>query len=265
MRMIGAYQGNWRLGCRSARGVLEGATTVSDEIQKAVEPLGSPRTLEAVRQIDAALESGEIDEETWYQELAAIDTPIYLAQDTPWGQSGKGGDEARWEQARRLIIDAIDRDGTFLDVGCASGYLMECVHRWARAKGLSIEPYGLDIAPELADLARRRLPHWAKRIYVGNIIHWEPPQRFDFVRTGLEYVPVRRQRDLVEQLLREVVAPGGRLIIGACSEKKEGGLAGPLLEERVSALGFAIAGRSERPHSDHGSVYRVLWIDSPGR
>jgi SAM-dependent methyltransferase len=225
---------------------------LSEEIKKLGEPLGSPRTLEAVRQIDAALEAGEIDEETWYRELAAIDTPIYLAQDTPWGQSGKGGDEARWEQARRLIVDAIDRDGAFLDVGCASGYLMECVHRWARAKGLSIEPYGLDIAPELADLARRRLPHRADRIFVGNIIRWEPPGtreaggRFDFVRTGLEYVPVRRQRDLVERLLREIVAPGGRLIIGACSEKKEGGLTESSLEERATGLGFAVAGRSER-------------------
>jgi len=239
---------------------------LSEKIKKPAEPLGSPRTLEAVQRIDAALEAGEIDEETWYRELAAIDTPIYLAQDTPWGQSGKGGDEARWEQARRLIVAAIDRNGAFLDVGCASGYLMECVQRWAGAQGWAIEPYGLDIAPELADLARRRLPHWADRIFVGNILHWEPPMQFDFVRTGLEYyVPARRHRELVERLLREVVAPGGRLILGACSERKEGGLARPSLEERVSDLGFAIAGRSERPHSDAGSVYRVLWIDSPGR
>jgi SAM-dependent methyltransferase len=238
---------------------------VSEEIKKPVEPLGSPGTLEAVQRIDAALEAGEIDEETWHRELAAIDTPIYLAQDTPWGQSGKGGDEVVWEQARRLIVDAIDRNGAFLDVGCASGYLMECIQRWAGAKGWAIEPYGLDIAPELADLARRRLPHWADRIYVGNILHWEPPRRFDFVRTGLEYVPVRRQRELVERLLCEVVAPGGRLIIGACSEKKERELTEPSLEERVTGLGFAIAGRSERPHRDPRGIYRVVWIDSSGR
>ena len=50
----------------------------------------------------------------------------------------------------------------------------------------------LDIAPELADLARRRLPKWMDRIYVGNVLYWNPPKRFDFVRTGLEYVPERR-------------------------------------------------------------------------
>src|SRR5207249_996976 len=127
---------------------------------------------------------------------------------------------------------------------------MECIQRWARAKRLSIEPYGLDLAPELADLARRRLPHWADRIFVGNIIRWEPPRRFDFVRTGLGSVPVRRQRELVERLLSEVVAPKGRLIIGACSEKKERWLTEPSLEERVTGLGFPIAGRSERPHRD---------------
>jgi 2-polyprenyl-3-methyl-5-hydroxy-6-metoxy-1,4-benzoquinol methylase len=29
-------------------------------------------------------------------------------------------------------LAAIERDGTFLDVGCATGFLMESVHRWAK-------------------------------------------------------------------------------------------------------------------------------------
>jgi 2-polyprenyl-3-methyl-5-hydroxy-6-metoxy-1,4-benzoquinol methylase len=70
-------------------------------------------------------------------------------------QSGFGGDEARWEAARRPIADAIDRDGTFLDVGCASGQLLESLVEWTP---FQIEPYGLDLAPALVELARRRLP-----------------------------------------------------------------------------------------------------------
>ena len=42
---------------------------------------------------------------------------------------------------------------------------------------------------------------------------WQPPIRFDFVRTELVCVPQERQRAFVERLLREVVAPGGRLIL----------------------------------------------------
>jgi trans-aconitate methyltransferase len=142
--------------------------------------------------------------------MAALFGAAYLEGDNPRAQSGFGGDEARWEAARRPIAAAIDRDGTFLDIGCASGHLMESLVRWTRHR---IEPYGLDLTPELADLARRRLPQWADRIFVGNALTWKPSQRFDFVRTELVYVPEPRQRTYVQRLLDEVVAPGGRLIV----------------------------------------------------
>src|ERR1044071_9307789 len=162
---------------------------------------------------EAALEAGEIDEAEWYRRIAAVITPAHLAADTPWTQSGKSGDAASFERARSLIAEAA-RPGTFLDVGCASGYLMECMVRWCSAAGIACEPYGLDISPEPAELARGRLPRWGERIFVGNALTWQPPHRFDVVRTGLEYVPARRQRDLVERLLGEVGAERGRLIIG---------------------------------------------------
>jgi 2-polyprenyl-3-methyl-5-hydroxy-6-metoxy-1,4-benzoquinol methylase len=70
-------------------------------------------------------------------------------------------DEATgWRLQRGHIVRATDREGTFLDVGCANGLLMESVVEWADHR---IEPYGLDIAPRLVELARERLPHWADR------------------------------------------------------------------------------------------------------
>ena len=69
-----------------------------------------------------------------------------------------------WERARRFIFAAVNRDGTFLDVGCANGHLMECAVTWLAEAGVSIEPYGLEILPDVAALARQRLPHWADRI-----------------------------------------------------------------------------------------------------
>jgi SAM-dependent methyltransferase len=134
----------------------------------------------------------------------------YLATDDPRRQSGFGGDEARWEAARRPIVAPIDRDGTFLDVGCANGYLLESIVRWSPHR---IEPYGLDFSPRLVELARTRLPQWANRIFLGNALEWEPPMRFDFVRTELLYAPEERRRELVERLLERAVAPGGRLIV----------------------------------------------------
>src|ERR1044072_3842660 len=72
---------------------------------------------------------------------------------------------------RRPIAQAVDRDGTFLDIGCASGHLLESLLGWTPHR---IDPYGLDLAPGLVELARRRLAHRADRIFVGNVITWEP-------------------------------------------------------------------------------------------
>lgn len=81
------------------------------------------------RALDDLLDSGAIGEEEWHREWQAIVTSAYLASDTPWGQSGKTGTSEDWEWSRSHVADAIDRDGSFLDVGCASGYLMECLSR----------------------------------------------------------------------------------------------------------------------------------------
>ena len=142
---------------------------------------------------------------------------------------------------------------------------MECVQRWSADRGLRIEPYGLDISTKLAALARRRLPHWVDRIFIGNVIDWDPPMRFDFVRTGLEYVPPRRGADLLRHLLSRVVAPGGRLIVGTHNEEKKADRSIRTLERTVTSWHLRIAGRSERNHFHDGRLqYRVFWIDRDG-
>jgi SAM-dependent methyltransferase len=188
----------------------------------------------AADELAAARSRGAIGDEQWFAGMAAIFDAAYPEGDNPRAQSGFGGDEERWESARRPIADAIDGDGTFLDVGCASGYLLECLVRWSPHR---IEPYGLDFAPAVAALARRRLPHWADRIFVGNALTWEPPFRFDFVRTELVYVPEERRRRLVERLLREVVSPGGRLIVCGYGSPRSGVRADPVAEH-VRTYGF---------------------------
>jgi SAM-dependent methyltransferase len=156
-----------------------------------------------------------MSDERYYDEMRERLESAYLAADNPRGQSGFSGDEARWEMARRVVAEAIDRDGAFLDIGCASGLLMESVVAWAAESGVVVEPYGLDISAKLADLARSRLPTWADHIYTGNAMTWQPPRRFDFVRAELVYVPERDRPAFARRLLDEVVAPGGRLL--ACS------------------------------------------------
>jgi len=222
--------------------------------------LAKNRAAHLLAAADADLDAGVIDEAEWYRRVDSAITPSYLAADTPWAQSGKSGDAASFERARRFLVDAM-RPGSFLDVGCASGYLMECMQAWCAEAGIACEPYGLDIAPALAELARSRLPHWGDRIFTGNAIDWQPPRRFDVVRTGLEYVPAQRQRDFVARLLGDVVADGGRLVIGVFSEERDD----HATERELAGWGFAIAGRTERPHHDPRLAYRALWINATAR
>ncbi len=202
-------------------------------------------------EIDARLDRGEIDEAAWHEAAEALVVAAYLAAETPWGQSGKSGTADDWEWSRSLIADAIDRDGAFLDVGCANGYLLECLVRWT---DFGVEPYGLEISRDLAALARTRLPSWSERIFLGNALTWEAPRTFTYVRTGLEYVPVGRRRELVERLL----GCCERLIVGVFNEHESE----RTTEEQIALWELAVAGQSVRPNRRKpGMEYRVLWVD----
>jgi SAM-dependent methyltransferase len=203
-------------------------------------------------ELDARLERGEIDEEAWHREWRAIVVPKYLAAETPWGQSGKSGTAEDWEWSRSLVADAIDRGGSFLDVGCANGYLLECLPRWT---AYDVERHGLEIAPELAELALARLPGLSDNIHVGNALTWEAPNRFTYVRTSLDYVPDARRRELAERLLGICE----RLIVGVFNEHESEGTT----DGEIEGWGLATAGRSVRANRwKPGMEYRVAWIDS---
>ena len=202
-----------------------------------------------VAAIDAAYAAAELDEAEWHAAMAALVVPAYVSAKTPEAGSGSSRDAVGWEYARSLIAEAVEPGQTFLDVGCANGHLMASMAEWA-----GVEPYGLEISPELAELARRRLPRWADRIWIGNAADWVPPRRFDVVRSGLDYVPTTHRRDLVEHLLGFC----DRLVVGVHNEERdESGLAGI-----AAGWGFAIAGTAERPHPHPSLAYKAFWIDN---
>ncbi|MDP9487556.1 MAG: class I SAM-dependent methyltransferase [Actinomycetota bacterium] len=204
---------------------------------------------------------GAPDDEAYYRETREMLEESYLGADDPRGQSGFRGDEARWERARRPIVSAVDRDGTFLDVGCANGLLMESLAAWAAEDGYKIEPYGLDLIDSLAALARRRLPQWADRIFTGNVTDWQPPFRFDFVRTELEYAPAHRRQALVERLLREFVVPGGRVIVCSYGSSRRPAPKAEPVGEILRGWGYEVAGQAEGSDVNGVVFARVAWID----
>jgi SAM-dependent methyltransferase len=213
------------------------------------------RAWREVGEIDDRLERGEISEADWFDAMSEMVTQPYLDAVTPWEGSGKSGTQQDWEYSRSHIAHAIDKPGSFLDVGCANGYMLECLPRWSRHE---LQLFGLDISPELVNRARERLPNIADHLFVGNALTWESTAHFDFARTNLDYVPANRKRALVENLLSQV----GRLIIGVFNEQLEE----RPTEQLVASWGYRIAGRSERLNLHKPQVdYRVFWVDSEER
>ncbi len=217
----------------------------------------------SLRAIDALADGTPRGERAWYQAVRALLEPAYLAGDDPAAQSGKGGGWDSWVQARRPIAAAINRDGAFLDVGCANGLLLETIVSWAREDGFHLEPYGLDMSTALVRLAQRRLPEWRDRFHVGNVMTWRPARRFDFVRTELVYVPPGREPALVHRLLDRVVAPSGRLIVCSYGSSRRPEPRVDPLSELLAAWGFTVCGQTEAAAANGVVITRVAWIDQP--
>jgi SAM-dependent methyltransferase len=179
------------------------------------------------------------DTESWFANLQAGLEPSYLAAQEPWQQSGFSGPAERWVACRRPIADCVARDGAFLDIGCANGYLLECLLAWTAERGLRIEPWGVDLSAKLVALARQRLPAIADHLFVGNAWNWPPPRRFDYVRTELCYVPPELRSQYLRRLMEEFVAPGGRLLVPEYRSRRDPSTS-PWVDEMVASMGLAV-------------------------
>jgi SAM-dependent methyltransferase len=143
-------------------------------------------------------------------------------------------------------------------VGCANGYLLECLLQWGSERGVTLAPFGVDYSAGLIELARERLPMFRDHFHVADASVWIPPQRFQYVYCVFDCVPQSALGDFVEHLLCQVVAPGGRLILGAYGSRSRRE-APAHVDELLADLGhvvtgWAIAGEPE--------TARFAWIDA---
>jgi SAM-dependent methyltransferase len=159
----------------------------------------------------------------WFDHVRSALEDSYTAypDSEPWRQSGMSGPESRWIALRKPLVDCLDHSGSFLDVGCANGYLLECLMRWSAERGLAIAPYGMDVSARLVDLARLRLPDITDQFFVDNSFDWTSPMHFDYVRTELVYVPADYERTYIERLIGDYLKPDGRLILASYMEGME--------------------------------------------
>lgn len=235
-------------------------TGTAEEAAQRLADAGRPELAEVV--LAAAGSYRSLDDATYYADNLRTLQRAYLRAGTPQQGSGFGGDERAWRQARHHITEGITASGSFLDVGCANGLLMESVAAWCAERGLAVEPYGVDLAPGLAELASRRLPQWAERIWTGNAIDWVPPdgRRFDYVHILVDCVPRARYGDLVRHQLARTVRPGGgRLLVSdyTASEADQ-----PAIAATLAGLGFGVAGHSSGGELPGRPPAPTAWIDA---
>jgi SAM-dependent methyltransferase len=177
----------------------------------------------------------------WFTAKKTLLETAYLQGAQPWQQSGFGLHTERtyeaWEAHRKPIADCIERSGSLLDIGCANGYLLECVLRWTAERGITVVPFGLDLSEHLVALARQRLPAYAAHLFVGNAWDWTPPHSFDYVRTELVYVPEALYSPYITRLLDQFVIPGGALLV-AGYRGRGADAQGVYVDDRLLELGL---------------------------
>ena len=180
----------------------------------------------------------------------------YLRETDPVRQSGFGGGPERWRTERELVLDAVPDDGDFLDVGCANGYLLECLVQWGHERHIRLTPYGVDCGAYLIALAQQRLPQYAAHFWVANAWEWLPPRQFRYVYSVYDCVPGELLPMYIRRLVTRYVEQGGTLIIGAYGSDSKREAARDLAAD-IAAAGFRVAGLSSRGGLP---VARVAWI-----
>jgi hypothetical protein len=110
---------------------------------------------------------------------------------------------------------------------------------WTSKRGISIIPYGIDLSGKLVARARERLPGFEDHLFVANGLTWEPPRRFDYVRTELCYVPEAFQAQFVKRIIQGFLVPDGKLLVAEYRSRQD-----PLEREWVDAhlerMGFRV-------------------------
>jgi hypothetical protein len=203
-----------------------------------------------------------MDQRAWNERTRRLLEESYLEAGTGPGGSGCGRDEDGWEQRRRPLVEAFHRSGTWLDVGCANGYLLETLPTWVSRRNVTLEPHGLELIPSVADLARARLPHFAAHIHTGDVTEWEPTRRWTFVTALTDAVPPAGLATLVRRLLDRFAEPAGRVIVSSYGSST---LRQPAedVAERLSEEGFDVAGAAQARSADGIIVTQTVWIDAP--
>ena len=180
-----------------------------------------------------------------------------MRETDPVRQSGFGGGHERWRTERELVLDAVPDDGDFLDVGCANGYLLECLVQWGHERHVRLTPYGVDCGAHLIALAQQRLPQYAVALLGGECVGVDAPSYSSATSIACMIASLRELLPAyIRRLVTRYVEQGGTLIMGAYGSYSKQEAARDIATD-IAAAGFRVAGSSSRGALP---VARVAWI-----
>jgi SAM-dependent methyltransferase len=160
----------------------------------------------------------------------------YIKYKEPWKQAGFLLGQEEWELCKKPIAECIEKPGTFLDIGCSNGYLLESILKW---NSFSIIPYGIDLSLKLIELAKARFPQFSPNFFVANAPDWSSSVHFDYVRTDLDSVLADSQEQYLHKVLNSYVALNGRLLLTEYRSKKDSAKT-PWINEKIEKWDFCI-------------------------
>jgi hypothetical protein len=198
------------------------------------------------------------DLDAWDERIRELVEEAYVsAGDGPMGsvrverRSVTGAPNVSTLRCRRIATAA------GFDVGCANGFLLATLPAWCSERGVTVEPFGLQLLDKVADLARGLRPDLADRIWTGSVMSWSPPRQFTYVTALEDQVPPDRLGALVDRLLNLFLEPGGRLIVSAYASTDE---APRDLFGDLAACGHEPDGRIYLDRPDRGPLI-TAWVD----
>jgi SAM-dependent methyltransferase len=102
-----------------------------------------------------------------------------------------------------------DRPLTLLDIGCGYGDLLRAIREWAQRRGRSLRLIGIDLSPQVIDVARSVTAATDDIEYhAADIFTFTPPAPIDFVVTSL--VTHHLADDMIERFLSWMEANAAR-------------------------------------------------------
>lgn len=91
-----------------------------------------------------------------------------------------------WLETMKGALAKLARPVRILDAGCGYGDGLRRIERWARSRGIEVDPIGLDLNPDAVAIAAAATPERSRiRWVAADVFAYTPPQPVDVIVSAL--------------------------------------------------------------------------------